>query len=155
MSIQIDITELKDFLVSLIEDVRKKPQAAYNDGIYSILSTILIFLTKAEQKGELDMKELKKEITVKAMTMGDIPDRTRGGVWPDLIKEQVEQLETLTKEWSRGKGKLEDKPALPFGEDQIKYTHLSSLLNKLKDRNEISKDIKLIKRKETTWMVKA
>lgn len=153
---KIDIQELQQVLVSLSEEIREKPASPYFDGALMVLGRQLKFLHESLQQGEgVDMDKLKQEIKVVMGRMGDIPQRSREGFWPDKITEEAAILNAAVEEWRRMKGDPKDKPARVFDADEVNITLLAGVVTKLKRRGKIDHDIQVTKRGKTIWMVKA
>lgn len=157
----VDINEIKQVLLPIADEVRQKLAQPLNkiaiahySAAQTIVSTLLIFLSNAEKKGEVNMKDLVKELKVTITTMGDIPSTTRGGVWPEKVQEQVKKLEELTSEWQKRKGAPEEKPALKLDGQGISVDHFANVLYRLQQKGQIDKSVTVLRRKEDGWLVK-
>lgn len=115
---------------------------AHYSALQKILHGLLGLLAETEKRsGELDMDKLKEMLSAEIVDMDDIKIRERKSVWFDTIVKVVESIPD-------GRGRR-------FPPSVIQYTHLQSIVTRMKKKKLLPDNIRVVKEGDNSCLVKS
>ncbi len=139
------VVDLKNTLVDLLKEARERLKTVgenpYSNAEIKILETLVIFMVRAIEKGDMDMQKLKTEIRVVSEGSLDelLSNRKGGKVTPQLIE--------VAKSLAPGKFKEIDSKG-------ISYAFFSGLTHDLRIKGILDTEIRPMKKGQSFFLVR-